>query len=713
MNMRKDIINSLRSMFLISGLLLFVACSSDDTVNKEVPQVNDKITFATAVSNSVGSSTRADALAGHYAFQSGTKMTMRIQGEWTDHTPNPVTVYVTGTAEADTNTDNINDVTLTKTLYWEDFGTGDPNNATARYDEGLEILAVALDDKTYSTTPSTPTVPDDQWQGGYPWDLTPTSPATEIVLTDKDLLVSNNLSGTNGYKYDHRNEAGANRLDFKHVMSKITFNVTAGASFTDSKFASNPTIALTAHKDGANDQTEWTYLNGTINIQSGEATGSTLHAIELTKPTSDPTASQPVTESTLIYPGSCFGTTDDAIIAKIDADGNVYYVTAKEIRAKIATLETTPDYKTKGGYHYILNVSIEKTGLSVTATIADWTEVTADLALPSIDVSTAYGQKNTEEGGEKPKFTKEQFDLFLSKYVDATSIKTGYDYDNTTEYVQPARVVSYDATNGSYSLNEPLYWPDHTTRYYFRGLWPLVGIASTGISSPVNLTVETYNGTQENIDVVQVQNVAYTKDTWPSDLAIAIPRAGTHEGEIPEPANGISSTSGEIRMNFEYAMSKVEFNIKSSSSTASEQIVLDPSKTIITLVGGYDKGRITLMDGKHDTWTDADKNTSGYIPSRLSSANEGFTISTLDAIIPQILDDNVKLRIDLTDGTNIIQTYYAQLNKIKIDNTTTLINEWEHGKYYKYNLNILKTGVQVTATLADWVTVNAQDNVWF
>ena len=97
----------------------------------------------------------------------------------------------------------------------------------------------------------------------------------------------------------------------------------------------------------------------------------------------------------------------------------------------------------------------------------------------------------------------------------------------------------------------------------------------------------------------------------------------------------------------------------------------------------------------------------------------GFQKTTLDAIIPQTLGNDVKLKITVNNGDGTTDVYYAQLNLIKgkkagaADNTKDFITEWKHGEYYIYTLDVRKTEIKVTATITDWVTVNADQPIWF
>ena len=56
-------------------------------------------------------------------------------------------------------------LSLTPVLYWDDYGSGDPNNKT-NTDQGLNVLGVAVDGKA-----TAPTIADDsQWES-LPWDV--------------------------------------------------------------------------------------------------------------------------------------------------------------------------------------------------------------------------------------------------------------------------------------------------------------------------------------------------------------------------------------------------------------------------------------------------------------------------------------------------------------------------------------------------------------
>ena len=91
-------------------------------------------------------------------------------------------------------------------------------------------------------------------------------------------------------------------------------------------------------------------------------------------------------------------------------------------------------------------------------------------------------------------------------------------------------------------------------------------------------------------------------------------------------------------------------------------------------------------------------------------------MSTLDAIVPQELSDNVLFKITVKNSDGTTDVYTAQINKIKgkkaSETTPALITEWKHGEHYIYTLDVKKSQIFVSATVTDWKTVDAAEDVW-
>ena len=488
----------------------------------------------------------------------------------------------------------------------------------------------------------------------------------------------------------------------------ITINIKAGVGFTKGsigkttyKFEEDPVVTLSHAKslDGiTNSANDYCLTNGTINIATATAAwdGKTKAAVIAgTTSTTDDTYT--VIKQAIVYPDTQFGDNDDDVIAVVQADGNVYYVTAKQIRAKITEVGGHTDFKTKAGYNYIINVTVNKTGLLTTATVTAWNEVVSDEASPKINVTGSETQTvslPSDFGGK--------FDFWLSETIDG-----GY-VCGATPSINSDGSMDWTGTN-------LLYWPDHNTHYHLRGLFPYRDEdAKTG-----PLVVE-----DKGIQVVKVANGAYNASTSPSNFMIGMPEfddetlCGNKETghmQVDMRTGGICAREGYINLNFRYMMSQVEVNLTSNSTDASSKVVLDNATVELVNVGT--EGNILLSNRSAEITNEGTftlPHTSGY--------------NYHGVIIPQTLIDNaatdknkVKFKITLyTDATKTTKTnvYYADVAPIKVKEKNSsadaaVTNAWQSGVHYVYNLNITKTQINATVSLTDWTTYEASEEVWF
>lgn len=679
----------------IGVIASLLACSSEEKITPvyTVGEENNAITlFAGVNESSEGVATRAAEYGNHdkhLPFTEGTKIALRVDGLWTGHSPSDIkkkTVATLGAESAQGSKHN-NLTAYSPVIYWDDYGTADPANAATGRTQGLTIYGAAINGAT--TLPnslSSLTDAQSTWTG-----LTWTVETDQTGgIAGSDLLTSNNVvynadnAKDNAYKFANKNDGKL--LEFTHAMSKMTVVLKAGEGFpgyttspADAKFESDPTVTLKSF-----------YTTGTVNIEAktSTATESTKNNIQMRL--SDGGQNQnTATFEAIVFPGKSF--VDADVILSLTADGNSFNVSAAKLNAAITqaiTNKATTGYPANSGdlalkqaWNYKLTIIVNKTDLKVEATIANWNDVQAQEDKPEIAINETYGHDGTA-------FTHD-FDFFRS-----TAKASGYSKAAYVGFTSPS----------TYTFHDQLYWPDHQTHYFFRGLYPRVG-SETGLIPSANVTGEK----------VTVQNAAYAVGTYPSDLAMGWPRtdndaAGDETCKVHTSTQGICATEGKITMNFRFVMSKVQISLKSSGTDAAGNLV-DLSNVKVEIIGGYNTGRIQFSDGKHDTFTESDKAT--YELHKQTTAQSGFSVTTLDAIVPQTLGNDVKLRITVTNSDHTTDVYETQLNKIKVKTTDTLINEWKPGNFYKYELDILKTGMKVAATITDWVTVNASDNVWF
>ena len=584
------------------------------------------------------------------ALTEGTKIALRVSGYWKDHLPSSDVVYYTeATVGNETATGSKqNALSCDPVLYWDDFGSADPNNGDGRT-QGLTIFGVAIDGLT-----TAPTVGDyTKLDWSLPYDQS-------AGWADKDLLISNNVQAGAQYDetYSFEKRAEGKNLVFRHALSKITVNLTAGEGFVGGVFTGSPVVLLIGN---------WACTDGSLNVMTDAYTvpgGSydiTLHSVSKTQ------------KDGLVMPGSQFPS-DDTNILRISADGNVYYVTAKEIRAAIGS----SPYKTEPGKNYIFNVTLNKTGIKVTASVTDWVDVNSAEVKPVIDVTVSYG---TETGTQHPN----SFTFYRS-----LALYGGYSPDSQVEY-----------SAGEWTMAPQLYWPDHNTHYQFRGVLPFA-------------TVETATHGGEDYQVIAVENVKYEKDSFPSDLQIARPEVdpdaecSNHEdGHVTTNlyTGGICATEGRINLTFRYVMSKVEVNL--STTADDDKVNLDGAVVEITPV--FTQGEVKL--GDREIFQTG--NTESY-PMHVADG-AGNENKRLDAVVPQDLT-GVRFRIIVSNENGSNDYYYADIKPIKKSGSDDLIAQngaWESGYHYIYNLKLSKTKVLVSGTLADWTTFTADENVTF
>ena len=656
-------------------LLLVSACSEDSyPASYTVGEADNTITLRAGLGDAgIDVQTRATETPEehdkHTPLTPGATAILRINGGWTGHTPNVVSQTTLATIGAIS--DKHNSLSMSPQLYWDDYGTADPANTTGRT-AGLTILAASAGNKFTSKdaisewTAFSWTLPTDQFGG---WE-------------NADLLTSNNIMpGVGGtLKFDDvkvNNNTANDLLIFTHAMSKVTVNLTADEGFPltngDHCFETDPKVTLLG----------FTY-SGKVNIKEKELSPTTSDTANIQCRLTRGGASQHVaTFTALVFPGCYFN--DDTEIIHLDADGNRYIVTAAKINEKIDEINSVKKFVQ--GKDYVFNIIVKKTKIIISATIKDWVQVDSDPVIPEINISADYGQ--IVSGNP---FTK-SYDFFRS-----LTMASGYDADADQSGVNPAATYTYDAMNSTGSWNKTLFWPNHDTHYFFRGVYP------------VGQTITT---DAQNNEVIEVTNKPYTVGTVPSDLMIALPRSTgncTHDQAVE--TYGICATKGTIYMNFEYAMSKVELRLKSEGTPGLDYVDLKQTGTKVEIVNGYNKGSIMLKDGLHAPFTDADKGT--YKLTTITPAT-GFQLNTLDAIVPQVLADNVLFKITVDNGNGTSDIYSAQVNKIKgakSGEALAPITEWQHGEHYIYTLDVRKTMIKVTATITDWVTLKADEPIW-
>ncbi len=735
----------LKTIIFATALTALAACSDDVATGRySVGDEDNLVRLSTGVQSAPSTAlpSRADVSAAtHYALQTGTALNLYVEGKRTY--ANGTTTNITKTPiykAGDPKGNFINPVqydatynSTKSTLYWDDFGTADPANTVNRA-KGLGILAVAVDGKVLKTS-------DIKWEFyTLAWNVSTSSTIQPEGSSQKflleDLLVANNLyaaidaeSATTPqkrYTFGEQKALDTNpaeaRLEFQHVLSKITFKIKAGKGFEGlggaQAFWTTPTVTLARNRTNEAEN-PWCFTNGSINIKTAEATNDgTQSVVKLSDMNTDLSN---VNEAAIIYPGSELGAADTDIVAKIVVDGaNVYYVTAKEIRAAIdATTGHAGIYATKPGYNYIFNITLNKTDIIVTATVSKWIDVNADEAFPKIVVSANVGDKgNTEQTLSEFRFYRNEgvnVPLFGSsdpvptapttKNVKYTALA---DAQNPATGADGATAWKFWTIAGT-PTETSLYWPNHTTHYFFRGVYP----------SATNVTDG--GGTSSYI---AVNNAKYEAATFPSNLMIGAPEiADDTKTKCNNPDHtavdmskyGICARTGSINLNFRYMMSQVEVDL--TTTTGDDKVELN-DLTKLELTNTICSRNIYLGTRAIGNEPGITRQPSYTMNMKGTATAEQVTFH--DAIVPQYLpkpneDKPMRFKVTIKNSNGTYDVYYADVQPIQVSESggaKKTIENWLGGYHYKYTLTLKKTGISVTATITDWIPANGSDNVW-
>ena len=702
---------------MTSFVLVLGACTSEDVSDSFDRTADGTIDFNVGVEASPANRTMTRSLVdetalsgdGYYAMQANTQVRLRVDGTWSGK-PNPnisqAATYKT-IAEDETKAKHVNALSFdsdTK-LYWDDYGTGDPENKNESdklYKEiGLNVYGVSVDGETSAPDPS-------DWQA-LEWSTVDNDGKTEINTTThllkKDILVSNNLTGNDAYKFADRNTLPQNLLSFKHVLSKITINLTANNGFqteggvgkTEHRFYSDPVLTLTNATTVAgaeNNGGAYALTEGAINIEKAEANADDANTKKNIIAGTINTEGKPVTvvKEALVYPGTLLGATDDNdVIAQLNADGNIYYIKAAEIRAAMADKTPGADYKTLPGYNYIINVTVNKSEIIVTSTVTNWVTVNSTEVAPEINVTVGIGEN--AEGAHPTDFTA--FNFYRSE-----TKANGYG----TEPAATPTGTPDGKTKWDFGTKK-LFWPNHEKHYHFRGIFP---------------TITSLDEDAAGNQVVKVTNGKYDAEKFPCNFLMGMPifpadKKCDNPDHTPVNMNesGICARTEAINLTFNYMMSRVEVILYSSNP--SDDNYVDLSNIEVELTNVYDAGNILLKDRSAEVTGDAGNYTL--------SVSDAAIHEYKDIIVPQALTftsagaaGNVRFKITVTNKDNTKDIYYADVAPIMNESKTAKVaplGKWESGTRYVYKLKVTKTEIKATATLEDWVTVEGSQEVWF
>lgn len=644
----------------------------------------------------------------HLGFTAGSKIRLKVDGTWTGHGDGGK-VSQTTVATLDDEAEKHNPVApggYDPVLYWDDYGTADPANTAGRT-AGLTIYGVAV-----NGAEAAPVV--DNWTA-LSWTL----PADQSTSWDaNDLLISNNVryidaEHDNRYKFDYPIR-GSKLLEFTHAMSKITVEVEPDNTFGDGGFSNPPVVEF---------KTQFN-MTGSVNIITGEvsATGNPDYlTLKMYEPTG---GAKTYTYDGLVMPGNTLS--DNAEFIEVNADGNIYKVSTHNLYTKMEA--THSDASFKSGKNYVVKIQLGKTKINVTATIVDWVDVEAPMSNPAINVSVNIGT------GEPSTLTEDtSFSFFIRKHEkEAEEVADLYgDLHPESAYYDEDDVLKYTKESSKWGLVHGLYWPDHNTHLHMRGVYPQVGAP---VTPPTVQNVPVVTGTEFQNQSIAVFNAAYAAKTFPSDLMLGKPEVGdaTCPSNSHTPVlmkdHGICATTGRINLTFKYMMSQVEVRLKTAvpitHDAATPADAVDLTNAEVAVIGIQTSGSVTLDDIVMTPSGDRTTKEKPYVIPPVASGDLRNYIPTDNirhaAIVPQSLiyntnqDAQFKITLKTGDAHDVpAAVYYVKIRDLMHGLVpATPENKWEAGRHYIYTFDLRRTGVEVTATVVDWVQADAESDVW-
>ena len=507
------------------------------------------------------------------------------------------------------------------------------------------------------------------------WNVSTTQTSESIL--NEDLIYSNNISGDNKLKFnlDDANDTDGpgkfeqGNLQFKHALARITVNLNKGKGFAATNcfnFTGGNNVTLYNIPTSATlDLTNGTWSNATSNtVASIYKKSSTTDKHEL---------------MAQVIPGAKYTKGSNANAMSFIIDDNQYYITSDmmykalntTVNTGLMTKLTDNDVTLENGLNYIFNINVNKTAVTMTATVEGWTDITANITDPSNARITLNLLNNGTESNDV-KFYRSAITTNDFKDPEDKKWETGYEvkgddawyFENNKTYyhfraVNTSANVKTDATNGDYF---PI--AAGTTDY----LW----------GAPINSsTTPAYNVTNGYADAIN-------------------------------PA--IGATTKAINMTQFHMMSQITINL----TTTEDETAVDLKGSEVTITRIHNDGKV-LMGSGLITLSGSTKEV------KLNKAENSYTY-TLN-VVPQLLErvsgstnDNDYIGISIKTANGQSMYFCERLSDITASSVAgnqhtkgEAIKRWYPGHTYTYTFNLTKTGIKdMKASVVDWVNINAK-----
>ena len=631
LKINNETMNFKNSILSISALMLLSGCSSDITSFDSSERL--ELGFNPSLSSSVVS--RATAAE----FATNDELLIYVR-------------HVNGTSidsytDVDTELDRlvtlkVNDnksVAVEGTpLYWDDF------SKSAESDKDIRATNHGLQSYYgYCYNGGTPNRFTES-TGELEWTaVTAPTSATDIQHTDllwsaaQDMITYSHASVENG-------TTGILSVPFTHAMSEFTVILNAEEGYSDKAFENT---SVTLH----NMNSVGSFIAPLSTVVGSEAKDFTMYSAEDAKVKTR-------TYIALTVPGTALYT-ENLFLTISNAEGNNYtYKLSADNLSDTAWGKALAEGKTLPGNNYKLTLTLNKSGVSAVATLADWVTVEAEgdaLIDFTADVKSHNIANKLTEGNA--------FNLWMTAATEEPTSST-----RTAEY-----------TANGLSLNSPLYWPNGTDKYYFRAEANYDGEKLTTLGEGDDATV-----------VKQGQD-----RVWATTAA----HKASNATKTYNAGEAIAPRTGSVPFEFKHVMSKVIINLTTPSAEegAAEASTkhVDLTDATLSLSNVYPSGKLDIHTGAV---------TATGTPQAITATN-----SLNEYVVPQATKDMV-LTVTLKDGTKY--TFNLANAKVVKDGkaTTEPISLWEQDNVYTYTINISKQAVELLGYVKDWVKNEVSGN---
>ncbi len=588
----------------------------------------------------------------------GGAITEAANGSLADYTSAKLVAFTPGplTAEA-------YPLTATTPLYWDDFSNSD-SEATDLRTEGHYLQAYygyAVNSRTDAATAhgqlTTALNNGNTATGTLTWTV-PTDQRDEQTQQEHDLLWA---KAQTPVKYEHATTRAGLTLPYTHALCRLTVALVAADGFSTGAFTNTTVTTAGLNKTATFSAPTAEITGATTTGSDGDAGVIQLRGEAETTTMIDEQTLPARSFSGLFVPRTLL-TADNVLATIADVDGNHYTL---PLTSEILTAweDGLDGNQTQAAYHYKLTVTLRKQKVAVSATLADWSDVSAQ-AQGSIQ------------------FTADVPAIALSDRTDLQSFRLYRSSEETlTEGgLQPSATTctftleTPEATQGSWTNHPAIYWANASTSYHFRAL------AEQGAGGKYTARAD------ESLTATQGHDLLWGT-SGPDAIA---PRTGT------------------VPLTFGHLLSKLTVKLTTAADTpdteAAKRVALEGA--LLTLSPLATTGTVRLIDGGLELGTAQDNAIEQFAAQ--SHPVTGKTTLDNYIVLPQTLGNDVILRLTLADGT----TYRVQLNTCiaTVNETPKPVTAWERGRHYTYTLRVEKEAVRLAASVQNWVEVAGNGN---